>query len=120
MTFPRAIDVRLASWMAHPRRKPLILRGARQTGKTTAVRRLGESAPHFVELNLERHEHLALVRSCRSADELLRRLAVQSGTELLPPGTLVFLDEIPRNPTGKVLKRELRKPYWADRERQVN
>ena len=27
--------------------------------------------------------------------------------------------ELPRNPTGKVLKRELRKPYWEGRERQV-
>ena len=35
------------------------------------------------------------------------------------PRTVDVLPELPRNPTGKVLKRELRKPYWEGRERQV-
>lgn len=36
------------------------------------------------------------------------------------PKSVDFVDELPRNPAGKVLKRELRKPYWEGRERQVN
>ena len=36
------------------------------------------------------------------------------------PRSVDFVAELPRNPTGKVLKRELRKPYWQDRERQVH
>jgi acyl-CoA synthetase (AMP-forming)/AMP-acid ligase II len=35
------------------------------------------------------------------------------------PASVDFVDDLPRNATGKVLKRALRKPYWADRERQV-
>ena len=35
------------------------------------------------------------------------------------PRTVNVLPELPRNPTGKVLKRELRRPYWEGRERQV-
>jgi len=35
------------------------------------------------------------------------------------PKTVDLLPELPRNPTGKILKRELRKPYWAGRDRQV-
>ena len=35
------------------------------------------------------------------------------------PRTVDVLPELPRNPTGKVLKRELRRPYWEGRERQV-
>ena len=36
------------------------------------------------------------------------------------PKTIDFIAELPRNPSGKVLKRELRKPFWEGRERQVN
>ena len=36
------------------------------------------------------------------------------------PKTVDFIAELPRNPSGKVLKRELREPYWEGRERQVN
>ncbi len=36
------------------------------------------------------------------------------------PKSVDFIDELPRNPSGKVLKRELRKPFWEGMERQVN
>ena len=36
------------------------------------------------------------------------------------PKTVDFLQELPRNPSGKILKRELRAPYWEGRDRQVN
>ncbi|RLT93988.1 fatty acid--CoA ligase [Ketobacter sp.] len=36
------------------------------------------------------------------------------------PKSVDFMDVLPRNPSGKLLKRELRKPYWEGRERQVN
>ena len=36
------------------------------------------------------------------------------------PKSIDFTDVLPRNPTGKLLKRELRKPYWQSKDRQIN
>ena len=36
------------------------------------------------------------------------------------PKSVDFTDVLPRNPSGKLLKRELRKPYWEGKERQIN
>ncbi|MCA6274092.1 hypothetical protein, partial [Phenylobacterium sp.] len=35
------------------------------------------------------------------------------------PKTVDFIEVLPRNPSGKVLRRELREPYWQGRERRV-
>ena len=98
MYLHRHIDAVLLAWTAEEDRKPLVLRGARQTGKTAAVRRLGEHFDLFLELNLERFEDLGLVRSCRSAGELLTALAARHNLGRFPPRTLLFLDEIQESP----------------------
>jgi acyl-CoA synthetase (AMP-forming)/AMP-acid ligase II len=36
------------------------------------------------------------------------------------PTSVDFADVLPRNPSGKLLKRELRQPYWEGRERNIN
>jgi predicted AAA+ superfamily ATPase len=108
---PRNIDAVLLAWSREADRKPLVLRGARQTGKTAAVRRLAEQFDLFLELNLERFEDLSLVRSCRSAAELLTALAVRSNVERFPPRTLLFLDEIQESPEAVSWLRFLREDH---------
>ena len=54
MYYPRLIDNYLKEWALRPTRKPLLLRGARQVGKSTAVRQLGKQFENFVEINLEK------------------------------------------------------------------
>ncbi|HEX3129115.1 MAG TPA: AAA family ATPase [Thermoanaerobaculia bacterium] len=111
MYLPRRIDEVLLAWTREADRKPLVLRGARQTGKTEAVRKLGEDFDLFLELNLERFEDLSLVRSCRSADELLTALAARYNLERFPPRTLLFLDEIQESPEAVAWLRFLREDH---------
>ena len=54
-----------------------------------------------------------------SADELIGHARARIAGYKLPK-TVDFIAELPRNPSGKVLKRELRKPFWLGRDRQVN
>ena len=56
--FKRHIDEQLREWKDAPRRKPLLIRGARQVGKSTAVRELGKTFKYFVEINLEKQPTL--------------------------------------------------------------
>ena len=51
----RSIDVALLEWKESPLRKPLLVRGARQVGKSSSVRHLGETFKYFLEVNLERN-----------------------------------------------------------------
>ncbi len=50
----RMIDHHLENWKVDLLRKPLLIRGARQIGKTYAVRQLGKAFDHFIEINFER------------------------------------------------------------------
>jgi predicted AAA+ superfamily ATPase len=56
----REIASVLQEWLVSPRRKPVVIRGARQVGKTWTVRALAASAGlHLVEVNFERYPELA-------------------------------------------------------------
>ena len=94
----RDIDQVLQEWAGSANRKPLILRGARQTGKTASIRELGRHFELFVELNLERYQDMALVRACRSAEELLVALRARHNLASFPERTLIFIDEIQQSP----------------------
>ena len=56
--FKRHIDDKLREWKTEARRKPLLIRGACQVGKSTAVRELGKQFRYFVEVNLEKQPDL--------------------------------------------------------------
>jgi predicted AAA+ superfamily ATPase len=54
--YKREIEKDLKFWKEKQDRKPLILRGARQIGKSTIVRKFGQSFDYYIELNLEREK----------------------------------------------------------------
>ena len=99
--FPRTIDHVLLDWKQENGRKPLLLRGARQTGKTTAVRHFAETFKFFVEVNFERDLG---VRRFFEGDLDVRRicsmLELRYNTPVLPRQTLLFFDEIQSCPAA--------------------
>ncbi|MBI4703730.1 MAG: ATP-binding protein [Deltaproteobacteria bacterium] len=85
------------AWSRSPRRKPLLVRGARQIGKTWAVldfgRRAFAAAVHHVDLELRRDAHDAFGDDL-TARRVLSALEVRLGARILPGRDLLFLDEI--------------------------
>jgi len=93
--FRRHIDDVLLKWKDEPRRKPLLIRGARQVGKSSAVRQLGKTFKYFVEVNLERQPSLAALFT----DDIdVHRICTNISAAVVKPivagETLLFIDEI--------------------------
>lgn len=92
---PRHIDKYLLEWKEDKQRKPLLLRGARQVGKSSSVRHLGKTFKHFLEINLERRsEARSIFEAITDPHEVAERLAVLVGVPIIPGETLLFIDEI--------------------------
>jgi len=92
--FYRNIIDKLVSWKNSKNRKPLILRGARQVGKTTAVLMFGEK--HFsttLKINLENISHRRLFDYPLSIEDFETIIRIHFHTSLSPK-TLIFIDEI--------------------------
>ena len=93
--FRRKIDESLEAWAAAPSRKPLLLRGARQTGKTSAVRALARHFQAFVEVNFERTPEVGgLFAGDLDIPSICKALELRSGVRLEDGKSLLFLDEI--------------------------
>jgi uncharacterized protein len=92
--FERAIQNDLELWLNGPHRKPLILRGARQVGKTTAVRMFARRFQQFLSFNLERKEDRDLFEKDQSFDTLVQALFFSRNCSVAEPSTLIFIDEI--------------------------
>jgi predicted AAA+ superfamily ATPase len=89
----------LKEWKNHKNRKPLIIRGARQVGKTYLVRQLGKSFPDFVEINFEFSSEIKKIFE-RDLDPLriVNQLSLLLNVRINPGTTLLFFDEIQEAP----------------------
>lgn len=91
----RFIDQDLRKWKESNSRKSLLLRGARQVGKTFSVRQLGKSYIDFYEINLEKRKDLhSIFMTNLDPVRILRDLSVDRGKSIQPGETLLFIDEI--------------------------
>lgn len=92
--FKREIIVRLEQWMNDSRRKPLILRGARQVGKTTVVNEFGGQFENYLSVNLEKKEAASLFELNIPLKDLIPLLFAHCGKIRQEGKTLIFIDEI--------------------------
>ena len=93
--FKRQIDHYLLEWKNEPDRMPLLVRGARQVGKSSAVRQLGKTFDDFVEINLEKQPSLCnFFTEDIDVRQTCSNLGIAIGKPIVPGKTLLFIDEI--------------------------
>lgn len=108
----RNIDVELLEWKDNPMRKPLLLRGARQVGKSSAVRHFGKEFQFFAEVNFERHK---TVKTFFQGDIdirlIVQKIAIYINVLIEEGKTLLFLDEIQECPEAIMALRFFKEDY---------
>ena len=89
MYLERNIDADLINWRNETERKPLLVRGARQVGKSSSIRKLGESFDSFLEVNFEEHKTVHfLFEGDLTPQNLCENLSVMFDTEIEPLSSL--------------------------------
>lgn len=103
--FKRKILEKLEEWKNADRHKPLILRGARQVGKTTLVNEFGSHFENYLYFNMERNENVKLFEMDINIDDLVSMLFASLGKIKKDGKTLIFIDEIQNSPKTIALLR---------------
>lgn len=99
MYLSRNIDKYLSQWADSADHKPVLLRGARQVGKSSSVRHLGQKFESFVEVNFERKPVFKSVfAGDLDVERIVSQLSAICGESIRPGSTLLFLDEIQECP----------------------
>lgn len=93
----RKIDSYLAQWHADPDRKPLIVKGPRQVGKTESIRHFAQNRyESFIEINfVEEPKYKSIVADGYGTDDVIRNISLLDPSKrLVPEKTLIFFDEL--------------------------
>jgi uncharacterized protein len=95
MYIARNIDQDLEVWRHEKEAKPLLIRGARQVGKSTTVRHLASRFDHFLEVNFEEQRQVhQLFTGDLDPRQLCENLSLLYNVPIIPGKTLLFFDEI--------------------------
>ncbi len=104
--YKRILLEKLKIWKNKEGRKPLVLRGARQVGKTTLVKEFAKEFDHFICLNLENYQDAELFNQYTDVEALVRFLFLKNGIQKQnSTQVLIFIDEIQENPKAVALLR---------------
>ena len=104
MFYRKIIDL-LNKWSKEQDRKPLILRGARQVGKTTAVHMFSKSFDQYIYLNLETHRDREIFLHKLSIDDLVQAIFLHANISDTKGKILIFIDEIQHSPEAVAIMR---------------
>ncbi len=97
--FERHTENALENWKNATQHKPIVMRGARQVGKTTLVRKFKNRYKHYIELNMERSADKKWANETESPVQLMEALGIQYGIPQTEwNDTLLFIDEIQEVP----------------------
>lgn len=97
----RFVDYFLNKWKTSPLRRPLLLRGARQVGKTYTAREFGKQFSSFVEVNLEfQPEAREIFEKNLDPHIIVRKIFVLTNKTIIPGETLLFIDEVQTVPNA--------------------
>ena len=96
----RKIDSYLKEWKSQEKHLPLIIRGARQIGKTYAIRKFGESYASFVEINfVDNPEYKDIFSDGYATDSVIQKISFRNPAfKFIPGETLIFFDELQEYP----------------------
>lgn len=103
--FERNVLTELRQWAARPGHKPMVLRGARQVGKTTLVNQFAAEYEVYLKLNLEKAVDRQLFETDASMDELVTTIYLLNNQERRAVPTLLFIDEIQNSPRAVAMLR---------------
>jgi predicted AAA+ superfamily ATPase len=93
MYLRRSIDGELENWKNSVHRKPLLLRGARQVGKSSSVRNLAQKFEYFVEINFDENPKYGTVfGNGLTPIEIVEQLSVVANVPIIAGKTLLFFD----------------------------
>jgi len=99
MAFKRAIALHLKEWKASTNRKPLILRGARQVGKTTLIKQFSKSYRYSILLNLEKLGDTSYFENHDEVKTIIEAMFLTHNISTSDiKDTLLFIDEIQESP----------------------
>jgi len=97
--FYRTTEEYLNTWKTSSNRKPLIIRGARQVGKTTLIKKFSGSFKHRISLNLDRESDLTFFNRFNDTGTLLESLFLSRNISISSLNeTLLFIDEVQESP----------------------
>jgi len=98
LMFERQIVTHLRQWKERSNRKPLVLRGARQVGKTTVVEAFGKEFDNYLYFNLDVESDRAMFERNIPLDDIIDSLYAKQGKRKKSGTVLLFIDEIQNSP----------------------